>query len=127
MSTTSTRSRRSSSSSTPRCERRTARSGRRSGPETLEVVEIARAARGALHGDEVREPAHAKRDAVELALDRLPRELGVGVLGVDTSDPLHDVEIAKARLEAEVGAGGQVLDARRVIRELVRVEVAELC
>src|SRR3954453_6544781 len=91
MSKTSTRSRRSSSSSTPRCERRTARSGRRSGPETLEVVEIARAARGALHGDEVREPAHAERAPVELALYRLPRELGVDVLGVDTSDPLHDV------------------------------------
>ena len=96
-----------------------------SGPEALKVVEVARPAGRALHRDQMLEATDAQRDTVEFAFDRLRGERFARRLRIDARDPLHDVEIAQARFQPEVGALLQILEPGRVERELVGPEIAE--
>ena len=51
-------------------------------------------------------------------------ELSVQVVGVDTADPLEDVQVAEARQKAKVASLRKIIDERRRNRKLVWLEVA---
>src|SRR5690349_15446445 len=72
------------------------------GAEALKIIQVTRSPGGALHRDQMIPSADAERDAGKLARDRCAGELVVGRIAVDACDPLHDVQVAEARLEPEV-------------------------
>ena len=54
------------------------------------------------------EPADSHGYAGDASIDRVWIELGVEIVGLDSTEPLHDVEAAYAGQQAEVAALGEI-------------------
>ena len=92
--------------------------------EPFQVRQVLRATGGALHREEMIEPAHAHWYALDVACERFPVQRGVQVVRLDPADPLKDVQATQVRGKAKVASLRQVLHARRGHRELLWIEVA---
>lgn len=68
--------------------------------------------------------AHLHRHAFDYAREYVRMELSVQVVGVDTADPLKDVQVAEARQKAKVASLRKIIDERHRHRKLVWLEVA---
>ena len=69
--------------------------------EPLEIRKIDRGTTGALHGDQMRTRAHAKRDVEDLDADRIHLERGKPW---HARQPLDDVDVTESRRHGHIAA-----------------------